>query len=221
MIVRYTLVHGELVSRAWAVVLRDMDKDLDFAVNEGHRTLVRQGFFWNCGPNGCCCCNNCNLAARPTIFAPHIRIGFANHAIDFGPPDELNAIMGWLEDHGLKPSRPAGAGTSRWEPWHIEVPLLALLAYARKHKGDKFDTLPKHVERAVRKFIAARHTVRNRVEDRDKVDSKAEPRKWQARDDLVDEAVAVRAKHRERVERLLRRSKKPKVKRILREVLDH
>ncbi len=213
------LYKGELVSRPWAVVLRDLDKRLDFTINEGRRTLARQQFFWDCGPNGCCCCNNCNLAARPSPFAPHIRVGRPDHAIDFGPDRSTqDAIVRELDKMGLGPTRPAGTG-SQWEPWHIEVRLLLLLAYYRRHKGDKFDKLPRHVERAVRAFIASKKTVRDRVEARDKIDSHKEPKKWEARDRLVDKAVDVRSRHRVKVEQLLRRSKKTKVRRILREVL--
>jgi hypothetical protein len=215
------LYKGELVSRPWAVVLRDMAADgVNFDINEARRSLERQQFFWDCGPNGCCCCNNCNLAARPSIFAPHIRVGRPDHATDFDTlSHNINDVLNWLARKGLKPSRPAGAGTDRWEAWHVEISMIALIRYYRKHKGDKFDKLPRHVERAVRAFIASKKTVRDRVEARDKIDSHKEPKKWEARDRLVDKAVDVRSKHRAKVEQLLRRSKKANVRRILREVL--
>jgi hypothetical protein len=72
----------------------------------------------------------------------------------------------------------------------------------------------------VRRFITARQNVRTRIEDRDRIDSKREPNKWKARDQLVDEAVEIRAKRRRRVERMLKRAKRAKTKRILREVLN-
>jgi hypothetical protein len=217
-----TLFRGELCSRPWAVVLRDMEADgVSFSVNELRRSLSRQIFFWNCGPNGCCCCNNCNLAARPSPFAPHIRKGRPDHAADFDTlSHNINDVLGWLAKKGLKPTRPAGLGTIRWEPWHIEISLIALLLYYRQNKGDKFDRLPKHVEIVVRRFITARQNVRTRIEDRDRIDSKREPNKWKARDQLVDEAVEIRAKRRRRVERMLKRAKRAKTKRILREVLN-
>lgn len=211
---RYVLFDGELVSRAWSVVLHDMRADgVDFGINEGHRTLARQQFFWDCFQ--CQCCNGGNLAARPSPFAPHIRTGRADHAIDFANPE---AVMRWLSRKGLRPTRPAGSGSS-WEPWHIEVQLGALLRYAARHKGDKFDTLPKHVEHAARQFIAARNTVRNRIRDRDEVDSRRQPNRWKAKDRLVDDARQLRAHRRAKVEDLLKRSKKQKVRRILRELL--
>jgi hypothetical protein len=213
---KYVLIDGELVSPAWAVVLKDMRKaGVDFGINEGHRTLARQKFFWDCFV--CQCCNNGNLAARPTPWAPHIRVGRADHAVDFSNPE---AVMSWLHRAGLKPTRPAGAGTDRWEPWHIEVDRAALMAYAKAHKGDRFDTLPKHVERAVRRFIGARNTVRNRVEDRDRVDSHAKKAEWLKRNERVAAAVEQRSKRRRRLERLLARARDEKVKRILRSVLN-
>lgn len=215
MIVRYVNFRGELVSRAWAIVLHQMEKDLGpVVVNEGHRTIERQQYFWNCYL--CQCCNNGNLAARPTPFAPHIRIGNPAHAIDFADPEP---VMKWLSGKGLQPSRPAGAGTARWEAWHIEVPLARLLWFARKYKTNKLDTLPKHVEFTVRKFIAARNTVNNRIKDRDSIDSKTHPARWEQADRLVDAAVRDRNVRRTRVEALLKKAKKAKVKRILREVL--
>lgn len=149
--VRYVLFDGELVSLQWAAVLTAMRADgVVFNVNEGHRTFARQKFFWDCGPNGCCCCNNCALAAFPTASAPHIRTGRADHAIDFSNPEP---VMDWLADHGLLPFRPAGAGTDRWEPWHIEVSGVTLVAVAKRLGTDAFDVLPKHMEHAVRHLL--------------------------------------------------------------------
>lgn len=121
----YLPIDGEAVSREWHVVLVDMRRDgVRFNVNEGKRSLSRQQYFWNCGPSGCCCCNNCNLAARPSPFAPHIRVGRIDHAIDFSNDSE---VFAWLKRAGLQPAR-----TVRGESWHIEVPASRLRAYARK-----------------------------------------------------------------------------------------
>lgn len=217
MAVKYVLFDGELVSAEWAVVLRDMREDgVDFGLNEGHRTIERQTFFYNC--MRCCCCNNCNLAAFPSPFAPHIRTGRIDHAIDFRNPE---AVMDWLEAHGLKPTRPAGAGTSRWENWHIEVSADALRAYAAKHAKTIFDELPRHVARAVRRLISRRHTVRDLIEARDSIDSKARPRRWQDFDARVSHAVKKRSRSRRKVERMLGRADDKRTRRILRQVLDN
>lgn len=216
MIVHYALFDNELVSRAWAVVLRDMRAaGVSFSVSEGHRTLERQQFFWNCMQ--CCCCNDCHLAARPSPFAPHIRTGRADHAIDFG--GDLDGVMHWLDQHGLLPTRPAGAGTSNWEPWHVEVSLTRLLIYARKHGADKLETLPKHVEHAARVLIARRKTLKQRIEARDSVSSETQRDKWLHRDKLVDQAADARDRSFAEVRRLMRKSKKSRVRGILHEIL--
>lgn len=125
MAVTYLPIDGEVVSREWHIVLRDMRRaGVRFNVNEGKRSLARQRYFWNCGPRGCCCCNSCNLAAYPSPFAPHIRVRRIDHAIDFSNDEE---VFDWLRRAGLRPKR-----TVRGEPWHIEVPAARLRAYARK-----------------------------------------------------------------------------------------
>jgi len=204
MAVRYVIFDGELVSREWSYVLHDMRKDgVSFWINEGHRTIARQQYFWNCYV--CQCCNNGNLAARPTPWAPHIRIGSINHAIDFSNPE---AVMAWLRRKGLNPTRPAGAGTSRWEPWHIEVSAAALQAYARRHpRTDIYDTLPRHIEFAVRRLFMHR----NQAIDEAKTGKGKKYRK----------AVKWRNFWRKRLEAMLRRAKKARTKRIIRQALDY
>lgn len=199
---RYTLFDNELVSPAWATVLKNMRTDgISFVVNEGHRTLARQTWFYNC--MRCNCCNNGNLAAFPSPFAPHIRSGRPDHAVDFG--GDVAAVMSWLSRKGLRPTRPAGAGTSRWEPWHVEVSTLALVAYAHKHSTDKWDTLPKHVEHAVRKLLYHR---RQAVEEK-KTGIGPKYRKH----------VKWRNWWRRRVAKQLRRAHKESTKRLLRQAL--
>jgi hypothetical protein len=215
--VKYVLFDGELVSAEWAVVLRDMRADrVAFSLNEGHRTIERQTFFYNC--MRCCCCNNCNLAAFPSPFAPHIRTGRIDHAIDFSNPE---GVLHWLEAVGLKPTRPAGAGTSRWENWHIEVDAAALRAYAAKHGKTIFDELPHHVARAVRRLISRRHTVRDLINSRDSIDSKADPHRWEEFDARVDKAIRKRSRSRRKLVRMLGRANKQRTRRILRQVLDN
>jgi hypothetical protein len=158
LMARYTLwdnqgTADEMVSLQWFVVLRDMRRDVDFQVLEGHRTLERQAFFFHCWQ--CQCCNNGNRAAPPTPLAPHIRSGRADHAIDFGPtPQTLERVVGWLLRNGLRPTRPVAG-----EWWHVEVPGDALRAYYEKHR-DVTDAmlrpLPKHVEMAAHKLISWR-----------------------------------------------------------------
>jgi hypothetical protein len=209
---KYVLHDGELVSAPWKTALIHMERELPNNVNEGKRTMERQRFFWNCGPSGCCCCNNCNLAAFPSPFAPHIRVGRIDHAIDFS--DGAGAER-WLDRHDIRAWRSVPG-----EDWHVEVNASDLKRFHKENLGDRYDNLPKHIERIARDLISARHTVRTRIQDRDKIDSQEEPRKWQIRDRLVDEAVSAREKKRERVERVLQRARKPQTKRILRQLLD-
>jgi hypothetical protein len=203
MAVKYVPFDGELVSMPWAIVLGKMRADgVSFSVSEGHRTMARQQFFWNCWV--CKCCNNGNLAAFPSHTAPHIKTGHIDHAVDFG--GDLIGVLRWLERHGLKPRRTAGAGTSNWEPWHFEVDTGALRVFANRHGPDKWDTLPKHVEAAVRKLIFHRHGA--------KATKGKKPKQYRKH-------VRWRKFWRKRVEGMLRRSRKPSTRRLLRQALKH
>lgn len=115
----------EKVSRVWAVVLRDMRKDIWFDLNEGHRTLARQtqlvaekGVWSPSNPTG---------AARPSPTAPHIRTGRFDHALDV---DNDVGVFSWLSRKGLQPAR-----TVPGESWHIECPARLLAAYYAKRKA--------------------------------------------------------------------------------------
>jgi murein L,D-transpeptidase YcbB/YkuD len=90
---------------------------VSFTLTEGHRTFARQLWFWNCGPNGCCCCNDCNLAARPSCSAPHIRCGKPNHALDVTNSD---AVIRAAASHGVRLVRTVMT-PPHVEPWHVEI----------------------------------------------------------------------------------------------------
>jgi hypothetical protein len=122
--VKYVSIDNEKVSIEWFTVLRDMRSDgVAFNVNEGHRTMARQWYFWNLYRSG-----RGNLAAFPSPFAPHIRTGRIDHAIDFRNDRD---VFAWLQRKGLKPRR-----TVVGESWHIEVPAEELRRYFRAH-GDE------------------------------------------------------------------------------------
>ncbi len=123
--VTYKNIDGERVSVQWYSVLTDMRKDVSFNVNEGHRTMARQQYFWNCYRTASC--NGGSVAARPSPVAPHIRTGRLDHAIDFSND---GAVFNWLARKGLRPAR-----TVSGESWHIEVPKDELVAYHRLHGG--------------------------------------------------------------------------------------
>lgn len=127
MAVRYRSIDGELVSQEWFVFLNAARRaGVHFEINEGHRTLARQQYFWNC--YRCRCCNNGNLAAFPSPVAPHIRTGRIDHAID---SDELSALIAYGARNGVTIRR-----TVAGESWHGEASAAQLRAFARSHGED-------------------------------------------------------------------------------------
>src|SRR5881628_2845240 len=104
---------GVRVSSDWDLVLTQAQRQgVRFKLNEGRRTyreqlaLVREKGVWSpSNPHG---------AARPTPWAPHIRTGRQDHALDVNQPD--GGLFKWLASKGLKPAR-----TVPPEPWHYEV----------------------------------------------------------------------------------------------------
>lgn len=120
MAVRYESIDGELVSQEWATFLRNARHDgVQFHVNEGHRTFARQTYFWNCYK--CGCCNNGNLAARPSCNAPHIRCDRKDHAID---ADNMQGLINYGAKHGVTIRR-----TVAGELWHGEASLSDLVRF--------------------------------------------------------------------------------------------
>lgn len=114
---RYLPIDGELVSAEWLAVLKDMRAaGVVFNVNEGHRTFARQWELYRLYRSG-----RGNLAAYPSPWAPHIRTGRIDHAIDFSNDA---AVFAWLTKKGLQPVR-----TVAGESWHIELPVARLRAY--------------------------------------------------------------------------------------------
>ncbi len=124
MAVKYVPFDGELVSREWATFLSAARQaGVDFEVNEGHRTFARQAYFRRCYE--CQCCNNGNLAARPSCNAPHIRCGRIDHAID---SDEAARLASYGDRHGVHLK-----WTVRGEPWHVEASEADLRRFHAKH----------------------------------------------------------------------------------------
>jgi hypothetical protein len=188
-----------LVSIPWKTAIVEMEKDLgENNVNEGKRTLARQRWFWDC--MNCNCCNNGNLAAFPSPWAPHIRVGRIDHAIDFadGPKAER-----WLDSHGIRAWR-----TVPGESWHTEVDAGDLKRFHREHVTDIYDTLPKHVEHAVRMLLYHR---RQAIDEAKSENGGKGPK--------YERHVRRRKFWRRRVEGFLRRSRRDRTKRVLRKVL--
>lgn len=212
MAVKYVIRDGELVSIQWAVALDEMERDIGAVhVNEGKRTLARQWYFWNCYQSKRC--NNGNLAAFPSPFAPHIREGRIDHAIDFDRGAEAEA---WLDRNGV-----AAVRNVPGENWHVEVNAAALQSFYERHSREDYETLPPHLIRAVKSYISARHQVQSRIRDRDKIHSKRNPDEWTRRDKKVKAAVRKRNRRRGALEQIIKRSKKPRTRKILRELLAH
>lgn len=131
MAVTYRMIDSELVSVEWLTFLtRAREAGVRFRINEGHRTFARQLWFWNCMRSRKC--NNGNLAARPSPFAPHIRTGRIDHAID---TDELGALIEYGHKVGVRITR-----TVRGEAWHGEAPAAALRAFHAKHGTTQRDS---------------------------------------------------------------------------------
>lgn len=137
MAVHYHSIDGELVSDHWIAFLSSARADgVPFHINEGHRTLARQTYFWNCYITKRC--NNGNLAARPSPYAPHIRSGRQDHAID---ANNLQGIINYGRRHGVTITR-----TVRGEEWHGEANAAQLAAFYHSHGGaapDKYKALTK------------------------------------------------------------------------------
>lgn len=198
---KYAIHDGELVSLPWKCALEAMERDVGpINVNEGHRTMARQAWFYMCYRTQSC--NNGNLAAVPSPFAPHIRTGRIDHAIDF---DDGAKAERWLDTHGIPAWR-----TVPGENWHVEVDAGALRRFFDDHCGhDKWDTLPKHVEFAVRRLFMHR----NQARDQAKPENGGKGPKYR-------KAVRWRNFWRNRVEGMLQRSRKQSTTRLLRQALD-
>jgi GH24 family phage-related lysozyme (muramidase) len=117
----------EKVSNQWFVLLYNIHKyaDIEFNVNEGHRTMARQAELvaekglWH--PT-----RNRTGAAAPSSTAPHIRTGRPDHAIDV---DGAPALVQAAARRGVTLRR-----TVPGEPWHLEADAAQLARYYHAHK---------------------------------------------------------------------------------------
>lgn len=144
--------HGKRVSTTWGIILRNAErKGVLHAINQGRRTMAEQAEFVR--QKGLWSPSNPTGAARPSPFAPHIRVGREDHALDVNFPSPVLALERFLNDHGVATRRPIGA-----EPWHIEaVSEKALIALAKrlKHRPTKRQRLAlelKHIRARVRQI---------------------------------------------------------------------
>lgn len=124
MAVRYRRLDGELLSVAWyRVLVRARKNGVPFSITDGKRTMYQQLVLWRLWKAG-----RGNLAAFPSPTAPHIRVGRADHAIDFGPNARaVDRVVHYLNSRGLRARRPV---PGEW--WHVEVDGRALKNLARR-----------------------------------------------------------------------------------------
>lgn len=124
MAIRYKDFDGEPVSIAWHRVLtRARQKGVKFTIRDGHRTMAEQAFLRRLYLAG-----RGALAAVPSIFAPHIRTGRPDHALDVGPdPASVQRLIRFLNSRGLQARL-----TVPGEWWHVEANPNRLVAFARR-----------------------------------------------------------------------------------------
>jgi hypothetical protein len=115
------------VSSSWDIVLTHARRmGVHFRLDSGRRTmadqwrLVREKGVWSpSNPHG---------AARPTPWAPHIRVGLQAHSIDVNSLDGgENRLQRFLEREGLHPVNDVPG-----ESWHMTVGERELRAYAKR-----------------------------------------------------------------------------------------
>lgn len=115
---------GHAVSKPWHIVLKHLRKaGFNFHINDGRRSLalqrrrVQEHGLYNAktNPTG---------AARPSLAAPHINFGRANHALD---ADNAAGLCEALNARGVRCTRPMAA-----EPWHLQVDRGDLIRYANR-----------------------------------------------------------------------------------------
>lgn len=113
---------GRKVSRDWDSVLTHARRmGVHFHLNSGRRTMREQWALWRQFKSV-----GHPVAAYPSPWAPHIRVGRQAHALDVQTPGETN-LQRWLARQGLHPRN-----TVRGEPWHLEVGERELRRYAKR-----------------------------------------------------------------------------------------
>ena len=104
---------GSAVSTPWFVVLTAARRNgVRFRLNSGRRSMAQQLALYRAYRAG-----RGNLAAFPSPFAPHIRVGRDDHALDVNALDGGAARLdAWCTERGFPLDH-----TVRNEPWHVEL----------------------------------------------------------------------------------------------------
>jgi hypothetical protein len=145
------------VSAQWFTVLDAARKaGVSFLVTDGRRTLAEQRVAYQRylagGPQ----------AAFPTHWAPHVRTGRPDHALDVDSLDGgAGRLAAWLRRRGARASFPVPR-----EAWHIEVPRDDLVRLADK-LADPLAGYPAKERRWIRSYDAL---MRLKREGRDPAD---------------------------------------------------
>lgn len=148
-------IDGHRVSPEWHDVLSAARADhVQFVLNSGQRTMSEQLALYVQNMSGGRPRPGRPLTARPTPWAPHIRVGRPDHALDVSTLDGGETdLQRWLERRGATVTNPVPG-----EPWHLEIPqpdLLRLAADARAvapalRKGSVHPTGVRRLQRLLR-----------------------------------------------------------------------
>lgn len=148
-----SIFQGKRVSTPWGIILRAAARDgILFRLNSGQRSmadqarLVREQGVYNSvsNPHG---------AAVPNPFAPHIKAGHKNHAVDIDSWNNgENRLQTWAAHKGLTLTNNVST-----EPWHLDpVDEAQFLKVAARLKP------PTKRERLLRELAHIRHYVKTR-----------------------------------------------------------
>ena len=182
---------GQRVSDEWDVVLTAARRDgVRFTLNSGRRTLADQ---WRLvREKGVWSPSNRTGAARPSPWAPHIRVGRIDHAIDVNAVDGGETrLQHWLEQHGARPTNPVPG-----EPWHLELTARELRALAaRLDPLDDTPTLRKGVVhpagvRRLQRLLRALNVRGVPLNGRYDLATRAGVKRWQRKKGLPTDARA-------------------------------
>lgn len=155
---------GKRVSFLWLVVLTAARKaGVQFRLDSGKRTIPEQRALFN---------QNMQLVngrwvpkpdhpvtAWPSPTAPHIKRGNPAHAVDINSLDGGETrLEAWMERHGMD-----WRNTVSTEPWHAEVPLAQLIAFATLTLRRKEEARKKAIEARRRRRAAKRRARKTEI----------------------------------------------------------
>lgn len=132
-------IDGHLVSESWYWVLSGArHSGVRFVLDSGRRTMGEQWQLYRHPPAGT------PVVAFPSPWAPHIKLGREDHALDISTENEGNRDLAhWLEHEGCPV-----VFNVRGEPWHMEAisarKLKALAAHWKEKLTEAIEILWQH-----------------------------------------------------------------------------